>query len=212
VPESVAITGNGSAESPFVLSRTSDAHRILRQLNRKMVSQSLVKNGDRMVDILTCDDGSQLHFDVTAALAAEKQRYDSPIVRRPLPVAGEPTMDARPIAESPPIAFALSVKRMRFAATLAPLALAVLCAFPPWVSTFSGNSVNSRTPAGHRCILFPPEPDSPPVNGVEMDLPRLFVESAFVFFSLAAWVLLARTESSANGGSADLSGDRQRGQ
>ena len=58
-------TGNGTKDSPYIITRISDERDLVRQhLNKQDVSQSLVKDGDKIMDALTLDDGTQLYFDI----------------------------------------------------------------------------------------------------------------------------------------------------
>ncbi|RXM37641.1 hypothetical protein BOQ62_21480 [Chryseobacterium sp. CH21] len=58
-------TGAGTKDSPYIITRISDERDLVRQhLNKQDVSQSLVKDGDKIMDALTLDDGTQLYFDI----------------------------------------------------------------------------------------------------------------------------------------------------
>ena len=58
-------TGDGTKESPYMITRISDERDLVRHhLNKQDVSQNLVKDGDKIMDALTLDDGTQLYFDI----------------------------------------------------------------------------------------------------------------------------------------------------
>ena len=58
-------TGAGTKESPYIITRISDERDLVRHhLNKQDVSQNLVKDGDKIMDALTLDDGTQLYFDI----------------------------------------------------------------------------------------------------------------------------------------------------
>ena len=58
-------TGDGTKESPYVITRISDERDLIRHhLNKQDVSQNLVKDGNKIMDALTLDDGTQLYFDI----------------------------------------------------------------------------------------------------------------------------------------------------
>ncbi|WP_223601079.1 DUF4919 domain-containing protein [Chryseobacterium sp. GVT01B] len=58
-------TGDGTKESPYMITRISDERDLARHhLNKQDVSQNLVKDGDKIMDVLTLDDGTQLYFDI----------------------------------------------------------------------------------------------------------------------------------------------------
>ncbi|MFS4472261.1 DUF4919 domain-containing protein [Chryseobacterium sp. T20] len=58
-------TGDGTQDFPYMITRISDERDLIRHhLNKQDVSQSLVKDGDKIMDALTLDDGTQLYFDI----------------------------------------------------------------------------------------------------------------------------------------------------
>ncbi|PTT41268.1 hypothetical protein DBR28_04440 [Chryseobacterium sp. HMWF028] len=58
-------TGNGTKDSPYIITRISDERDLVRHhLNKQDVSQNLIKDGDKIMDALTLDDGTQLYFDI----------------------------------------------------------------------------------------------------------------------------------------------------
>lgn len=61
----ITATGDGSADKPWQATRTSDEHDVLQFLEKEFSEQELIEINDRKIDVLTCTDGSQFHFDVT---------------------------------------------------------------------------------------------------------------------------------------------------
>ncbi len=58
-------TGAGTKESPYMITRISDERDLVRHhLDKQDVSQTLVKDGDKIMDVLTLDDGTPLYFDI----------------------------------------------------------------------------------------------------------------------------------------------------
>jgi hypothetical protein len=58
-------TGDGTKDSPYIITRISDERDLIRHhLNKQDVSQNLVKDGDKIMDALTLDDGTLLYFDI----------------------------------------------------------------------------------------------------------------------------------------------------
>ncbi|CAD0223747.1 DUF4919 domain-containing protein [Chryseobacterium sp. JV274] len=58
-------TGDGTKYSPYIITRISDERDLIRHhLNKQDVSQNLVKDGDKIMDALTLDDGTLLYFDI----------------------------------------------------------------------------------------------------------------------------------------------------
>jgi hypothetical protein len=63
--DGILATGDGSAEHPWSVLRVGDEYDVLRSLRRTRTRQTLVRDAGRTIDVLVCDDGSELHFDVT---------------------------------------------------------------------------------------------------------------------------------------------------
>lgn len=63
----ITSTGDGSAAQPWLVTRTSDEHDVLQFLEKEFSEQALTEDGDRKIDVVSCTDGSQYHFDVTDA-------------------------------------------------------------------------------------------------------------------------------------------------
>jgi hypothetical protein len=61
-------TGNGSFASPFLVTYPSDEYDLLAALGREPRSQQLIDCDSGRFDVLTCADGGELWFDVTALL------------------------------------------------------------------------------------------------------------------------------------------------
>lgn len=61
----ILATGNGSKEKPYVVVRTSDEHDVVQFLGKRFSGQALVEEGPRCFDVIQCDDGSELWFDIT---------------------------------------------------------------------------------------------------------------------------------------------------
>ncbi|MGN7709190.1 hypothetical protein [Chryseobacterium sp. 22543] len=58
-------TGDGTKDPPYIITRISDERDLIRHhLNKQDVSQNLVKDGDKIMDALTLDDGTLLYFDI----------------------------------------------------------------------------------------------------------------------------------------------------
>ncbi|SIR06031.1 DUF4919 domain-containing protein [Chryseobacterium sp. RU33C] len=58
-------TGNGTEDSPYIITRISDERDLVRHhLNKHDVSQNLIRDGDKIMDALTLEDGTQLYFDI----------------------------------------------------------------------------------------------------------------------------------------------------
>ncbi|ALR29131.1 hypothetical protein ATE47_00580 [Chryseobacterium sp. IHB B 17019] len=64
--ECIEKTGDGTKGSPYVVTRVSDERDLIRyHLNKQDIRQRLINNGDKVMDVLTLNDGSELYFDIT---------------------------------------------------------------------------------------------------------------------------------------------------
>lgn len=63
------MTGDGSPELPYVVSAVSDEYDLLDSLELCPGSQTLVHRGDGTLDVIQCEDGSEIWFDVSALIA-----------------------------------------------------------------------------------------------------------------------------------------------
>ncbi len=65
--QGILSTGDGSATSPYIVVRTSDEHDIIEHFEKKLRQQSLSHRGEKHLDLITCQDGSEYWFDITDA-------------------------------------------------------------------------------------------------------------------------------------------------
>lgn len=63
-------TGAGSQDSPWQVSRPSDEYDVLAHLEKRMQQQELRNDQGRSFDLMECEDGTQLWFDITTPFAA----------------------------------------------------------------------------------------------------------------------------------------------
>lgn len=61
-------SGDGSSGSPFRVTHVDDEYDLLEFLGRRLVSHRLQTRDDGVFDLIKCDDGSELWFDVTGVL------------------------------------------------------------------------------------------------------------------------------------------------
>ena len=67
--EGILATGDGTKANPYLVVRTSDERDVMHYLDRQFKQQSLVEDGDRHLDLIECEDGSEMWFDITDAYA-----------------------------------------------------------------------------------------------------------------------------------------------
>ncbi|MCC9605606.1 hypothetical protein LOC68_22105 [Blastopirellula sp. JC732] len=68
--EGILATGDGSAAAPYRITHLSDENDLLAyfsvtQGNSQRVGQQLLRQADRLIDAVHCDNDQTLHFDVT---------------------------------------------------------------------------------------------------------------------------------------------------
>jgi hypothetical protein len=80
--EGIMMTGDGSRARPWLVMRTEDEYDVLMHLEKQPVGQELVRDGARAVDVISCEDGTLVHFDVGLPLSAlpdARSANDDPI-------------------------------------------------------------------------------------------------------------------------------------
>jgi hypothetical protein len=64
--QGIKSTGDGTQDSPWLVTRTLDEYDVLRQLSKEPGGQALIEGEDgRRLDRIECTDGSEYFFDVT---------------------------------------------------------------------------------------------------------------------------------------------------
>lgn len=58
-------TGDGTVERPYAVTSVSDQYLVLWAQGAKFSKQRLERRGDRRIDRFTCEDGSEVCFDIT---------------------------------------------------------------------------------------------------------------------------------------------------
>lgn len=72
--KAILATGDGSKENPYIVVRTSDEHDVVPLLGKQPRSQSLVRDGDRYLDVMRYNDGKEMYFDITDAFTTNSRR------------------------------------------------------------------------------------------------------------------------------------------
>jgi len=71
----IGMTGDGSEESPLLVTRCSDEYDYLLSLQLTCTGQRLVvSDDDRELDVLSTEEGEEIHFDVTDIRRRLKRR------------------------------------------------------------------------------------------------------------------------------------------
>ena len=65
----IKLTGDGSADRPFKVTRVSDEYDVLMSLGKKLEMQALSKAGGRACDAMTLEGGGTLFFDINDCIS-----------------------------------------------------------------------------------------------------------------------------------------------
>jgi hypothetical protein len=76
-------TGDGTRDNPYIVCHTSDEYDVLVALGREPAGQALEEHDNRLFDVLICDDGREVWFDVTSILRRPRPRKAASSRRKP---------------------------------------------------------------------------------------------------------------------------------
>jgi len=63
--ENILLTGNGSLQEPYMVTRVEDERDVLTSLQERSTAQALVQQDGRYYDRLTTESGREIYFDIT---------------------------------------------------------------------------------------------------------------------------------------------------
>lgn len=67
--ENITLTGNGSKELPYIITRIDDEKDVLAYIEEQFMMQALVKDNERFYDCLTTQNGKKVYFNITDCYA-----------------------------------------------------------------------------------------------------------------------------------------------
>lgn len=70
IMENILLTGNGSKEQPYFVTRIDDERDVLMALGEQFASQALLKDENRFLDCITTAAGTKIYFDITDCYAS----------------------------------------------------------------------------------------------------------------------------------------------
>jgi hypothetical protein len=73
--EGILSTGDGSAEQPYLVLRTSDEYDVLMHFQKQLAMQKLMHQDSRSFDVLQCQDGTEYWFDITDMFRSMERRF-----------------------------------------------------------------------------------------------------------------------------------------
>ena len=88
--ECIDMTGDGSMEKPFIVTRISDEQDYLSYTGDEFEKQALLQPAGKFVDVITTTTGKELHFDITDCYNRMQVLHDQrTAAMQPLPTAPE---------------------------------------------------------------------------------------------------------------------------
>jgi len=75
--EGILSTGDGTKDKPYLVLRATDEYDLIEYLEKEPIDEEEVEDGERSLDRVKCNDGSELWFDVTEAKARLAQPRDA---------------------------------------------------------------------------------------------------------------------------------------
>jgi len=72
--EGILATGDGTAESPYLVTYVSDEYDVLAVLGLLPRSQSLIDRAGTLCDVVKCTDGAEIWFELTGLAPDKRQR------------------------------------------------------------------------------------------------------------------------------------------
>jgi len=73
--QGIVESGDGTQESPFLVTRTSDEYDVLAYLQKEFAGQSLVNGDEKTFDVVKCSDGTEYWFDISACYSKLKEKF-----------------------------------------------------------------------------------------------------------------------------------------
>ncbi|WP_254512945.1 DUF4919 domain-containing protein [Anatilimnocola floriformis] len=80
--QGILATGDGSRLKPYIISQIPDEYDVLKLLGLTCQKQRLVQRGRRSCDVLTCQDGSSVWFNISDLLTLPAAETKSPAIER----------------------------------------------------------------------------------------------------------------------------------
>lgn len=84
IMEGISLTGDGSKLKPYKVTRISDEKDMLRYFDEAFASQSLINGDDKIMDLITCESGRAIYFDITTPYSRMKVLMDNQKIESPI--------------------------------------------------------------------------------------------------------------------------------
>ncbi|WP_452598660.1 DUF4919 domain-containing protein [Pontimicrobium sp. MEBiC01747] len=89
IMEGIETTGDGSEEYPYIVTRVSDERDLLNYLQEKFISQRLVNKNNQYFDLINCESGTELYFDITEPYLKMQQLMNDGEIKTPFNIKQE---------------------------------------------------------------------------------------------------------------------------
>lgn len=83
IMEGLSLTGDGSKQSPYLVTRISDEKDMLSYFQEQFASQSLINDNSRYFDCITCQSGKDIYFDITTPYLKMQELMDTGKIETP---------------------------------------------------------------------------------------------------------------------------------
>lgn len=84
IMEGISLTGNGTKEMPYIVTRVSDEKDMLRYFQEEFKSQSLIKNENKIFDLIQCQSGREIYFDITTPYLRMQELMNNGKIESPI--------------------------------------------------------------------------------------------------------------------------------
>ena len=73
----ISLTGDGTEEKPYIVTRISDERDMLDYFEEEYQGQGLISHEDRTLDLMICQSGRKIYFDITRPFLRLSELMDS---------------------------------------------------------------------------------------------------------------------------------------
>lgn len=98
IMDCMELTGDGSKESPYIVTRISDERDFLMHLDEEFATQSLVTEEGKYFDMITTQSGRAIYFDITDCYRRMQYLMDSG--KKKLSFGGGKPVEAKQVKKS----------------------------------------------------------------------------------------------------------------
>lgn len=82
--EGISLTGEGTKEKPYRVTSVSDERDMLNYFEETFAGQSLLRDNGRFLDLIQCQSGEEVYFDITTPYLRMQKLLDSGVMESPI--------------------------------------------------------------------------------------------------------------------------------